>query len=157
MYFTLLTHAREIVKGTNTGRLVCDTLAQSRQLVWQRKAPDDALLEAIAEGDIALAWPVSESESTADIRRVSQASHVVILDGTWQEARKMYNHSPYLHDLPRISLQQPVPSRYHLRRNQLENGLCTAECVEALLRQQGDSRDAHRLATVLDSFLGLSS
>lgn len=62
---------------------------------------------------------------------------LVILDGTWQEARKMYRQSPYLKQASTCYLEQEAKSNYQLRRNQLEGGLCTVECVMAILKLMG--------------------
>lgn len=73
----------------------------------------------------------------------------VVLDATWQQARKILNKSPWLHRLPRVSLPSTAASQYTLRRNQPPGHLCTSEAVSALLRSRGDV-DA---ATQLDYFL----
>lgn len=76
-------------------------------------------------------------------------SQVVILDATWQEARKMLRQSPYLKTAARVSLPPLMPeSAFILRRNQQEGGLCTAECIIALWRQCGRAEQATLLASL---------
>lgn len=93
------------------------------------------------------------SASCAEVLAATNASRAplqfVVLDATWQQARKMLNKSPWLNRLPRVSLPSIAASQYTLRRNQLPGHLCTSEAVSALLRSQGDV-DA---ATQLDHFL----
>ncbi len=56
-----------------------------------------------------------------------------MLDGTWPEARKMFRKSPYLDNLPVISVDLSRLSAYRLREAQAEGQYCTAEVAIALL------------------------
>lgn len=42
----------------------------------------------------------------------------IVLDGTWKEAHKIYNISPYLKSLPTIKIEADQKSLYTLSRNQ---------------------------------------
>jgi DTW domain-containing protein YfiP len=65
----------------------------------------------------------------------------------------MFNQSPYLKELPKVSLVNPPKSIYPLRRNQIEGGLCTAECVALLLDHAGESALSTRLTEQLMTFI----
>ena len=78
----------------------------------------------------------------------------MLIDATWQEARKMYNQSPYLKALPKVSLVDAPKSIYPLRRNQIEGGLCTAECVIHLLTESENVIEAQQLSQLLMTFIG---
>ena len=80
-------------------------------------------------------------------------NHYIIIDGTWQEAQKIYNKSPYLKNLPTVRVEASQKSVYTLRRNQKENGLCTAECVIETLRARGHEQSANDLQSNLAEFL----
>lgn len=43
---------------------------------------------------------------------------LVLLDGTWRQARRLLNASPVLQALPRWALPTPPPARYTIRRAQ---------------------------------------
>ena len=147
----LLTHQRELKKKTNTGRLVIDTLGHhAKIIIWERTQPNAELLENIKEGNIALLYPTESSELVADSPTINR---YIILDGTWQEAQKIYNKSPYLKNLPTVRIEASQKSAYTLRRNQKENGLCTAECVIATLRARGHEQSANDLQFNLADFL----
>jgi len=131
MQFILLTHSREISKTTNTGQLVQQLIPHTQTIIWQRTRPDKKLLQLIESASVALVYPAEEDHCSP----VSQNfEYFILIDSTWQEARKIYNRSPYLQELPRVQLSSKKPSKYSLRRNQVEGGLCTAECVIELLR-----------------------
>jgi DTW domain-containing protein YfiP len=59
----------------------------------------------------------------------------VLLDGTWSQASKIFNRSPYLQSLPRMSIQPGAPSTYRLRRQRCAQHLSTVEVAIALLEQ----------------------
>lgn len=143
MKITLLTHFKELPKPSNTGRLVVEVLgAAAEQVRWDRLTPPPRLVEEIKAGGVALLYPGAADEPASDLTGIRQ---VVIIDGTWHEARKIHQRSPYLRQMSRISLQPRAPSRYNLRKNQKEAGLCTAECVIEILRMVGDHCSADRL------------
>ncbi|MBL4685656.1 MAG: DTW domain-containing protein [Nannocystaceae bacterium] len=139
MRLFLLTHSTERAKLSNTGRLVQEILGpRAVTIVWQRTTPDPQLLRQIAASSVALCWPsVDEQEP-----KPAAVGDFVLIDATWQQARKIYNRSAYLHELPRVGLSVPGGSRYTLRRNQVEGGLCTLEAAATLMAMQGETREA---------------
>ncbi|MFQ3188854.1 MAG: DTW domain-containing protein YfiP [Gammaproteobacteria bacterium] len=146
MNIFLLTHQRERFKKTNTGSLVVDALGEKAQVViWDRVAPDPELLRAIDEGSVALLYPAANSLLVSE---AMDYENYIIIDGTWQEAQKIYNRSPYLKGLPTVKIAVDRPSAYHLRRNQREGCLCTAECAIEILKAGGFSMLANDLQLI---------
>ena len=151
MKIFLLTHERELLRATNTGALVASLVPEIvERVIWQRNTPSDVLLEAIRCEKTVLLYPL-ESEAT-EAEPVTAFDNIILLDATWQEARKIFNRSPYLKDLPRVHLQPQQISQYQLRRNQLEGGLCTAECVVEILKLKNYGDSAERLQTAFAIF-----
>lgn len=156
----LLTHEHELTKSTNTGRVVLEALGQAAtRIVWRRASPDPELLRTLEAGGVALVWPLAAHGVVAADR---EPDTYVVIDGTWQQARKIYNRSPYLHALPTIALEPTEASVYTLRRNQIGGGLCTAEAVACLLRQpnlaqRGGPELASAITTGLGTFLAPES
>lgn len=143
MKISLLTHIKEFSKKSNTGRLVLEILGSAaEQIRWDRLTPPARLVEEIEAGGVALVYPGSAGEEPSDLTGVRQ---FIIIDGTWHEARKIHQRSPYLQQVRRVSLKPAGKSRYNLRKNQKESGLCTAECVIELLRSTGHHDAAERL------------
>lgn len=143
MKITLLTHFKEFEKRSNTGRLVVDVLGDAaEQLRWDRMNPPAGLVKEIEAGGVALIYPGAMDETGGDLAGIHQ---VILIDGTWHEARKIHQRSPYLQKIRRISLNTAEKSVYNLRKNQKESGLCTAECVIEVLRLSGNIAEAERL------------
>ncbi|MCS6113129.1 DTW domain-containing protein [Shewanella baltica] len=178
MQIILLTHERELSRKTNTGQLALAAFPEEvKSIVWSRTAPDNDLVAMLASQQAKLLFPASDTEPAVPIDQnaldtdlaestLSNAqaflapaqsiviaelmpSQVVILDATWQEARKMLRQSAYLKTAARVSLPPLMPeSAFILRRNQQEGGLCTAECIIALWRQCGRAEQATLLASL---------
>jgi DTW domain-containing protein YfiP len=148
MKITLLTHFKEFEKRSNTGRLVVDVLGENaEQIRWDRLNPPARLVEEIEAGCVALVYPGAADENDGDLSGITQ---LIVIDGTWHEARKIHQRSPYLQKIRRIGLSTGEKSLYNLRKNQKESGLCTAECVIEVLRLSGNNAEADQL---LERFL----
>jgi len=76
----------------------------------------------------------------------------VLLDGTWSEARKMFRKSPYLDQLPVLSLHPEQLSTYQLRRSTNSKHFCTAEVASLCLTLAGETCAADTLSAWLDVF-----
>lgn len=151
MKITLLTHFKEFEKRSNTGRLVVDVLGSAaEQIRWDRMNPPARLIEEIEAGGVALVYPGAASEDDGDLSGINQ---FIIIDGTWHEARKIHQRSPYLQKIRRIGLSTGEKSVYNLRKNQKEFGLCTAECVIEVLRLAGNIAEADRLQEQFLAFI----
>lgn len=163
--FILLTHSRELVRASNTGQIVLQVLGERARLIeWHRKLPDTKLLTAIDAGKVGLVFPADDNSPSSNLdattslnscanNAVPSFEYLLLIDATWQEARKMYNQSPYLKSLVKVGLQPTHASIYPLRRNQLEGGLCTAECVALLLKKVGEAGLAKQLTECLMEFI----
>ncbi|WGL15738.1 DTW domain-containing protein [Microbulbifer bruguierae] len=142
MKIYLLTHEREVDRPSNTGSIALSvaggTAGPIERIVWSRANPSPELVQVLKGENTGLLYPLSEADGTEIA--VEHCDHFVLLDATWQEARKMFNRSPYLHSAGRVNLQTTAISRYQLRRNQKPGGLCTAECVVEILRGKGKAQ-----------------
>lgn len=154
MQIILLTHERELVRANNTGRLAITAFPESVICIpWSRTAPDPALVAALASQEAKLLFPAgSEKNLKQDMvikPALARPKQIVILDGTWQEVRKMLRQSSYLKSAARIELPyKESGSAFVLRRNQLAGGFCTAECIIALWQQVGYENQATQLMSL---------
>src|SRR3989338_4033832 len=151
----LVMHDIEVLKPSNTGWLIADLIEQTTAFGWQRTTVDADLLALLADPQ----WQpylVFPGEFVAPERVVHEVTPLpgkrplfILLDATWTEARKMFRKSPYLSDLPVLSLQPEQLSRYRLRRSKRDDHLCTAEVAALCLELAGDQQ----AATALDAYL----
>lgn len=139
MRIILLTHERELERKTGTGIITQKYVDFCDIITWYRKEPDPVFNSLEPEKTL-LIYPGKESETEIDI---TQYDNFVLIDGTWQEARKIYNRSPYLRNFREYELKDTPTSIYTLRRNQV--GLCTVETVIELLKRKGEDQLAEEL------------
>ena len=165
MHIYLVTHAKEHDRRSNTGKLISQFMPdECTVLTWHRTEPDEQLLRAIQAGRIALLAPdthidVPEKQRRSAVGIISmpvahpEFDSFVILDSTWQEASKMYRHSRYLQDLPKLALPAEQVSAFILRANQVAGGLSTVECAIALLYLHQRHQDADALQACFQQFI----
>jgi len=177
MKIFLLTHERELHRGTNTGSLAIDNSNDIvERILWERIKPNKDLIALIDNNKALLLYSNGQSSlevlsalpstvslaiSSAELSAISlaesQASiqsyeNIIIIDSTWQEAQKIFNHSPYLKNAPQFTLKTPIDSLYKLRANQPKGGLCTIECIIEVLKMKGQHKIASELAVKFEQF-----
>lgn len=161
LQLSLLMHDNEAQRDTNTGRWLNAALPGCHSFSWSRVEPNAALNERIADPDYysLLVYPGEQSLNLDDAleqaRVLGCQPHFILLDGTWQEAKKMERKSPWLEDLPRVTLSPQQLSRYRLRRNQSDGHLCTLEVGCELLRAIGEAHNAEQLDAFFAEFMAI--
>lgn len=148
--FYLLTHEQELERETRSSIPAIEMLADScHTTVWKRTEPDPLIASGLSATDTVLVYPADEGQPVASLDCVR---NFVLLDGTWQEARKIYNRSPYLRRFPILTIRAEASSVYRLRRNQKDGGLCTAETIAEILKLKGHPGLAGQLLERLVAF-----
>lgn len=156
--FCLLMHRQEPLKPSNTGWLIADLLPDTEAFIWQRTEVDPRLLALLADPNYQayVVFPGEFVEASRVHHQLPEGSAktplFILLDATWPQARKMFRKSPYLDQLPILSLLPEVLSRYRLRRSKRDDHLCTAEVAALCLEQAGDEPGARTLDAYLDVF-----
>jgi DTW domain-containing protein YfiP len=104
--------------------------------------------------DTALLFP---SAGAGDLRALPPEEHprgLVVLDGTWSQARALYRENPWLHALPHLALSPDAPSRYRIRRAPRRDYVSTIEATVAALRiLEPDTPGLDGLLEVFDSMI----
>jgi DTW domain-containing protein YfiP len=151
----ILQHPRESDVAINTARLVelalegaerhvgikLDEVPQLRARLGDPTAP--AILLYPGEGSRNLAEHPPQGPVT-----------LVVLDGTWWQAKKLFQHNPELAALPRYSLSPQSPSRYRIRREPALHCISTIEAIgEALTLLEPGSFDRAALLRPFDAMV----
>lgn len=142
-HFLVLRHAKEICKSSNTGRLVAMALNNSSLVEWgvAGQALDERVLKQ--EGT----WVLYPDGEPAD-RLHTPPRTLVVLDGSWPQARHMLHRIPTLRTMPRVSLPPPEVAPLRLRQPPLKEGMSTLEAVAkvvALLEGEPKARPLREL------------
>ena len=135
----LLMYHNESFKPSNTGRLIAEIVPDNYAFRWDRTSPDPALL-ALLNNDKYQSFVIFPAEDVETDRVVTQVEPVagktplfIFLDGTWREAKKMIRKSPYLDNLPVLSITAQKLSDYRLRVAPHAHQLGTAEVAIMVL------------------------
>jgi len=160
----LLMHDQEILKPTNTGRLIADCFPEnSFAFQWARTEPEQALLDIIQDStrqcfilfpgefrDERTVYQSPDSETLSTLCE-GKTPTIILLDGTWKQARKMFL-SKWLLTLPTLSLEPGSLANYALRNAPKAHQLSTAEAGIMVLNAFGQNQQAHLLARYFDLF-----
>lgn len=89
------------------------------------------LHELIAERETVVLYPSSDAVSLSEIfpNKASNSLNVLVLDGTWSQARVLYNSNPFLRSLRCFKLDTAKPSMYVIRTQPAEICLSTVEAA----------------------------
>ncbi len=157
----LLMHPNEVSRDTNTGNLLQQCQLNVNHVIWDRKQPPQTFIERLADTRLypVLLFPAEDSLTLADVVEQSQQQSkqplFIILDATWQEARKMINKSRWLEGVPMMGLSTQGDSNYQLRRNQQQGNLCTFEVAAQLLGQLGEEENQQQMAQFFTQYLAI--
>ena len=150
--FLILRHIYEAQRPSNTGRLVALAMPNSRIIPCGGGTRiglspiDDEFLQAPGTW---LLWPDGTGSQT-DMSDLTLANRVVVLDATWQQARRLYSSIPILRSLPRLLLPAPIRDRDRLREQHRLDGMSTLEAVAAAVSMLEGAEAAKPLEILYD-------
>ncbi|HET7545072.1 MAG TPA: tRNA-uridine aminocarboxypropyltransferase [Polyangiaceae bacterium] len=124
----LVQHVTEKFSTSNTGRFAALSLAKSRVLGYGGGDPFDAT-PLCAPGSALL-----YSSGPASARSLSFVpERLIVLDGSFRQARRMYKRLPELRQLPELALPAPRVTPTRLRQPTQPQGMSTIEAIAAAL------------------------
>lgn len=129
----LVIHRYEDRKPTNTGRLATECLTNSEVLVRGHEARPSTPLSTAAGSLPLVLFPYPGARSLTEYATSKSPVTLVVPDGNWRQASKVYKRVPGLRDLPFVSLPPGLPSGYRLRTEAHEEGLSTLEAIARAL------------------------
>lgn len=135
-------HAAERTRASNTGRVVARAVIGCELVEYG--APDLPLaLPDRFDADVRVLYP--GSPPSLDLSAIRT---LVVLDGSWSQARKMRWRIPAVAALPALSVPAPATAPLRLRRAPDVGKLATIESVSAGLRLLGEENAADQLDAV---------
>lgn len=158
--FLLLYYDDEILKPSNTGRLIADLFTDTYAFIWNRTDVQPELLDVLNNPLWApmVVFPAEHAQAGRVVHDKKPALPqgkrplFILLDGSWREARKMFRKSPYLDDFPVFSVSPEQNSAYQVRKAVREHQLATAEVASYLLGEVGEPHNAELLKTWFEVF-----
>jgi tRNA-uridine aminocarboxypropyltransferase len=131
-------HPSEATHPKNSARLLAACLPQLKLIHGESISSQEFANQLDPSNrELHLLFPQEGEAQTTPSNNALEATSVrlLILDGTWRKARKLLHLNPWLEQLPRLTLQQPRPSRYHIRKAEREGQLSTLEAACAAIEQ----------------------
>ena len=146
----VLAHRNEAPKTTNTARFVVKMLEGSELRV--RGERDGEPREPLPAGRKLVLFP---ADGARELGPADRAEPLVLLvpDGSWSQARKAVRRDPALAGVETVALPAGARSRYRLRRNPRDRGLCTLEAIARALAILESTEVEARMLRVLDRFV----
>lgn len=133
-----LQHPRERRMAVGTARLAHLSLPNSELHVGVHFDRHVRLRQLAEAGEAVVLFPAEGAVEPAQLVRAPRT--LVVIDGTWPQARKVFKENPLLHALPRIAFRPSRPSNYRIRKEPADHCVSTIEAVAEVLGQlEGDS------------------
>lgn len=160
--FILLMHRDEVLKPTNTGRLIADIFpARTHVFCWSRTEPDEGLLVLLNDPArrCLIVFPEEANEAAAQSRELiaelpqdEKINTFILLDGTWKQSGRMFHLSRWLDAYPCVVLPDTDGRGYAVRKSHQENYLSTAEAGALCLQLAGETGLADTLRDYFEVF-----
>lgn len=147
-HVVFLQHPREARVPVSTCRMAHLSLANSQMHVaW---SPDDlpGLAERLRGPDTYILFPSADATDVGALTRPPRT--LVVVDGTWSNAKKLVRRSPLLRSLPGLVCRPDHISRYRIRREPAPHCLSTIEATAHALEHI--ERAPGRYAPILRAF-----
>jgi DTW domain-containing protein YfiP len=133
----LLQHPRERKTAIGTARLAHLCLPGSELHVGVEFEDDAGVRAALADAEASgrpahLLFPGPRAVDLAEAKLAGPIT-LVVVDGTWWQARKLLKRNARLASLPQIRFTPPAPSRYRIRREPAEDYVATVEALAHVL------------------------
>jgi DTW domain-containing protein YfiP len=133
----IVQHRRERDMPIGTARMAHLGLVGSELHVGVRFDDDDALRARLSAPHTYLLFPDASArdveEVAEELRAAAVAPTLVVVDGTWWQARSLVRKNRVLEALPRVRLRPAAPSRYRIRREPAEHCVSTIEALAQVL------------------------
>lgn len=128
----ILQHVGERFHPFNTARIVqealrnCHLITDHNQRLGTHRLPIQA--------NTGLLYPRADAPSLTELSVAQRPDQLVIIDGTWHQAKTIVRDVPQLRDLPCYRLTPTTPGQYRIRREPDAQSLSTLEATAAALQ-----------------------
>ena len=164
----VLQHPSEVTQSKGTVGLLKQSLAKCQVIIGENFDDCQKFKSCLEEyqDNIVLLYP---SEQAAPLTQVVNNSDnidqaamleecevkcIIVLDGTWKKAYRMFMSNPRLADLRHIVLPEGIASLYQIRKTKKANALSTLEaCCHALSLLESEPE---KYQTLLNNFINFN-
>ncbi|PTO90026.1 tRNA-uridine aminocarboxypropyltransferase [Vibrio splendidus] len=151
----ILQHPSEEHRPMGTARILSLSLNNSVTLVGEDFSDNEQLNALLANEHYqhVILYPSENSVSVESVTCPNKKLRVILLDGTWKKAFKMWQVSSNLHALSTVHLPKELKGNYRIRKAPSENSLSTVEAGYHLLSLLESDGDFSPLLTAFDQMI----
>ncbi|USD41994.1 DTW domain-containing protein [Vibrio sp. SCSIO 43135] len=153
----ILQHPTEEHRPMGTARILSLSLPNSYLFVGEDFSTHDELNHLLAQSDVEhyILYPSDHSRSADELiaKANTDKVRVILLDGTWKKAYKMWQVSTNLQSLPCLHLPKGLKGNYRIRKAPSENSLSTVEAGYHILSLLQHERDFSPLLAAFDHMI----
>lgn len=154
----ILQHPTEEHRPMGTARILSLSLNNSQVLIGEDFRQDETLNSLLSEEGVAhyVLYPSDTSIAASDVialHQPQQKVRVILLDGTWKKAFKMWQINTQLHALPALHLPTDLKGNYRIRKAPSDNALSTVEAGYHLLSMMEVDADFSPLLTAFEQMI----
>lgn len=155
----ILQHPTEENRPLGTARILSLSLANCHRLVGEDFSHHPQLNAMLAEPDVHhfVLYPGPQAQEAASLMTASAIPkgkyRIILLDGTWRKAYKIWQLSQNLQALPTLALPAHLQGDYRIRKAPSDNSLSTVEAGYHILSMLQPERDFRPLLMAFDRMI----
>lgn len=133
---TLIVHAKELKRTSNTGSLALKALTNSEMKIRGIDKETLNLSNLLTPDYRTFLFYPSENAIELNQELISESSlpiQLLVPDGNWRQASKVHYRHPELINVPRVMISTPNTSLYHMRAENTEHGMATLQAIALAL------------------------
>lgn len=129
---SLIIHAKELKRTTNTGRLALKALTNSEMKVRGNIGENLDLTSLLDTSYRTYLFYPSSNAIELDAKLVAESNipiQLIVPDGNWRQASKVHFRHPELQHISRVKISFPNLASFHLRAEHTSEGMATLEAI----------------------------
>ena len=155
----ILQHPTEAKRPLGTAKILSLSLVNCRTFIGENFTDHTELNTLLADEQYqhqVLFLDGTSQAISSSSNQTKQKQRVILLDGTWKKAYKMWQLSTNLHSLPKVHLDTELSGNYRVRKAPKDNALSTAEAGYHVLSQldgeSGATKELDKFGSILTAF-----
>jgi len=148
----ILQHPSEVKQTKGTVTLLKQSLTSCQVFVGENFTEHVELRQMVDKykNEIALLYPSEQAVDISKSQFVENIRCIILLDGTWKKAYRLYMMNPWLHELTHITLPDDIKGQYQIRSTKKKGALSSLEACCYTLALLEDSTQKYK--NILTSF-----
>ncbi|MFT6056992.1 MAG: DTW domain-containing protein YfiP [Pseudohongiellaceae bacterium] len=145
----ILQHPYEKNRAKNTARLISLVVPDAIVVVGESAADFEQIKQRLTDREsagrrVAVLFPSPDSTILSENLKTASnpVQTLILIDGTWRKAKKMWQLNPWLWSLGVFRLEAGSESRYRIRKGSEAGGLSTLEAAALALEIVEDANTA---------------